>query len=127
MTNHSPTAVITGSTSGIGKAIAKRLLHSGYGVVLNYARNRERAEGALAECQSISTAVRLVQADIANSSDAARLIATAIGQAVQLAAHNRSARLVERLQRGTKELSQYPHVPEAREVMEHMISYGFAS
>jgi 3-oxoacyl-[acyl-carrier protein] reductase len=77
MTNHSPTAVITGSTSGIGKAIAKRLLHSGYGVVLNYAHNRERAEGALAECQSISTAVRPVQADIANSSDAARLIATA--------------------------------------------------
>jgi len=80
MTNHAPAAVITGSTSGIGKAIAKRLLHSGYGVVLNYARNRERAEEALAECQLISPAVRLVQADIANATDAARLIATATEQ-----------------------------------------------
>jgi NAD(P)-dependent dehydrogenase (short-subunit alcohol dehydrogenase family) len=77
MTNHAPAAVITGSTSGIGKAIAQRLLHAGYSVVLNYARNRERAEEALAECRLISTAVRLVQADIANTNDAARLIATA--------------------------------------------------
>lgn len=77
MTNHAPAAVITGSTSGIGKAIAKRLLQSGYGVVLNYARNRQRAEEALEECRLISTAVRLVQADIANANDATRLIVTA--------------------------------------------------
>ncbi len=51
MANQPRVAVITGSTSGIGLAIAKRLLHAGYRVTLNYANNDERASQALAECK----------------------------------------------------------------------------
>ena len=53
--------------------------------------------------------------------------AKAIGVTVQLAAHNQSARLVERLRRGVKELAQYRHIPEAREVLEQAVTYGLVS
>jgi tetratricopeptide (TPR) repeat protein len=53
--------------------------------------------------------------------------AQAIGVAVRLAGHNRSARLIDRLRRGTKELAQWPHIPEVRDVSEQMITYGLAS
>lgn len=53
--------------------------------------------------------------------------AQAISVAVRLAAHNRSARLVERLRRGTKELTQWASVPEVRDVSEQMITYGLAN
>jgi len=57
MPNQRRVAVITGSTSGIGLAIAKRLLHAEYRVTLNYANNDERASKALAECMEISPEV----------------------------------------------------------------------
>jgi len=71
-------AVVTGSTTGIGKAIAMRLLTAEYRVLLNYAHDHERAQRALAECQRISPNVALEQADIANPADAARLISHAV-------------------------------------------------
>jgi len=71
-------AVVTGSTTGIGKAIAMRLLTAEYRVLLNYAHDHERAQQTLAECQRISPNVALEQADIANPADAARLISHAI-------------------------------------------------
>jgi NAD(P)-dependent dehydrogenase (short-subunit alcohol dehydrogenase family) len=70
--------IVTGSSSGIGKAIAMRLLASGYRVVLNYANDPKRAREALAECRDISTSVVLEQADVANPDDAARLVMRAI-------------------------------------------------
>src|SRR6266568_4050706 len=59
-------AVITGSSSGIGRAIALRLLRSGYGVVLNYSTDDKRAASALAECREIGPDVALVKADVSN-------------------------------------------------------------
>ncbi len=43
------TALITGSTKGIGKAIAKKMVAEGANVMLNYGRDRESAEKALKE------------------------------------------------------------------------------
>ena len=44
-----PAAIVTGSTSGIGKAIALTLLRAGYAVALNYSADDERAAATLAE------------------------------------------------------------------------------
>jgi 3-oxoacyl-[acyl-carrier protein] reductase len=71
-------AVVTGSTSGIGKAIALRLLGSGYGVVANYAANDERAAKALADFQQVSSHVRLVKANVGQAEEAAALIESCI-------------------------------------------------
>jgi tetratricopeptide (TPR) repeat protein len=52
--------------------------------------------------------------------------AEAIGQAVQLAAHNRSVRLVERLGRSWQQLTPWHELTEVQEVRERMVAYGLA-
>jgi 3-oxoacyl-[acyl-carrier protein] reductase len=74
MDSESPTAVVTGGTSGIGKAIATRLSHDGYRVVINYARDDQRAESALKDLRRAGGDGLLVKADIGRSGQAARLI-----------------------------------------------------
>lgn len=59
------TAIVTGSTKGIGKAIALRLAQQHYNVVLNYAADDEHAQATLELCQQVTSQVLLVKADIA--------------------------------------------------------------
>ena len=80
MINASRSAIVTGSTSGIGKAIAMRLLTSGYKVMLNYANDHQRAKRTLAECQDISPHVTLMQADVSSPDDASHLIRSAVSE-----------------------------------------------
>jgi 3-oxoacyl-[acyl-carrier protein] reductase len=61
--------VITGSTKGIGRGIARRLLSDHYAVVLNYASDDTRAQETLADCQQISSSVCLVKADVSKRAD----------------------------------------------------------
>ena len=74
MSQESPSAVVTGSTGGIGKAIAVRLMREGYRVILNYSHDEQRANSALEEAQHAGGECRLVKADIARSGEAAKLI-----------------------------------------------------
>lgn len=78
MSDVTRSAVVTGSTSGIGKAIAMRLLTAEYRVLLNYTNDHERAQRTFAECQKISPHVALERADVAKPADAARLISGAV-------------------------------------------------
>jgi 3-oxoacyl-[acyl-carrier protein] reductase len=57
-------AVVTGSSTGLGKAIALALGRAGAKVAVNYAHNRERAEGAFAEFQKANIPSTLVRCDV---------------------------------------------------------------
>jgi NAD(P)-dependent dehydrogenase (short-subunit alcohol dehydrogenase family) len=90
-------AVVTGSTSGIGRAIAVRLLRSGYAVVLNYAADDERAAAALAECRAISDRVALHKADVGRATDATALIRRAVDEFGRIdVLVNNAARVVDK-------------------------------
>lgn len=55
-------ALVTGSTTGLGKEIALRLGQAGARVAVNYARNKERGEQAFAEIQAAGVDCILVRA-----------------------------------------------------------------
>lgn len=72
--SQAPVALITGSTSGIGVEIARRLASEGYSIVL-HSRNSVEAGQRLA--LELGSAI-YVQADLANNDDRVRLIREAI-------------------------------------------------
>jgi 3-oxoacyl-[acyl-carrier protein] reductase len=57
-------AVVTGSSTGLGKAIALTLGKAGARVAVNYANNQARAERALAECKQAGVDAILVRCDV---------------------------------------------------------------
>lgn len=69
-----PVALVTGSTSGIGAAIARRLSSEGYAVVLH---SRHSADTGLALAAELGEAI-YIQADLAEDADRIRLIHTAV-------------------------------------------------
>ena len=74
MTNSpTKTAIITGASGGIGRAVALRLARDGFGVVVNYAGNTAKAEGVVNEIKSAAGQAIAVQADVANATDVERL------------------------------------------------------
>ena len=75
-------ALVTGSTAGLGKAIALRLGLAGAKVALNYNNNVSRAESALAELQDLGCKAVLVKGDVTDEEDVAAIyeaIATQLG------------------------------------------------
>ena len=69
--------LVTGSTTGLGRAMALEFGRQGAKVVMNYAGNRERAERAFAELEGTGTPCHLVRADVTNESEVERLVGEA--------------------------------------------------
>ena len=71
--NSPRTAIVTGASRGIGRAIAFRLARDGFSVVVNYAGNTKLADEVVAEIESAGGRAIAVQGDVAEPVDVARV------------------------------------------------------
>jgi len=66
-------AIVTGSATGIGAAVAEGLARRGANVVVNYTRSEAEARETAATVEKAGAQVRLVQADVAQDADCRKL------------------------------------------------------
>jgi 3-oxoacyl-[acyl-carrier protein] reductase len=71
---NSKTVLVTGSSRGIGKAIAIRIARAGYNVVVHCRGNKSAADQVQAEIQALGVQSRLMQFDVADRESARREI-----------------------------------------------------
>lgn len=68
-------ALVTGSTTGLGKAMALALGRAGAKVAMNYRNDQSRAERAFAEFQAAGGVGMLVRGDVTSEEDVPRMVA----------------------------------------------------
>ena len=69
------TALVTGASRGIGRAIALRLAAEGASVAINYAGNTAKAEETKAAIEAVGGKAALFQADVSDSAQVERMVA----------------------------------------------------
>lgn len=69
MSTHNHVAIITGSSRGIGAAVAKRLAADGFSVVINYVNNEKGAQAVVAEIEQLNGRAVAIQADVSKALD----------------------------------------------------------
>ena len=73
------TALITGSSRGIGREIARLFAKNNYNVVINYNNSEEEAKKLLDELTNDGCSVKIFKADISNVNEANALVNFTIG------------------------------------------------
>jgi 3-oxoacyl-[acyl-carrier protein] reductase len=63
---HRRVALVTGSATGIGRAVVWRLAERGYDIMVNYSRSKAEAEETADGVRTRGTSVAVVQADVAD-------------------------------------------------------------
>jgi 3-oxoacyl-[acyl-carrier protein] reductase len=80
MSSIEKSVLVTGSSRGIGKAIALRLARDGYQVVVHCRSRREEADAVAAQINEAGGAARVLQFDIGEREATAQALAEDIGQ-----------------------------------------------
>ena len=70
------TALVTGASRGIGRAIALALAKEGYAVAVNYAGSREAAEAVRDEITAAGGQAFILQGDVSSAEDVERIFKT---------------------------------------------------
>lgn len=73
MENIEKTALVTGASRGIGRAIALALASKGFAVALNYAGSHDAAEAVKKEIEAVGGKAFTVQGDVSKSEDVDRV------------------------------------------------------
>jgi 3-oxoacyl-[acyl-carrier protein] reductase len=73
-------AIVTGASSGIGRAIAERIADEGAIVVVNYSKSSEKAQQVVVGIQAKGGKALAVQADMSRAADARRLVNDTVKQ-----------------------------------------------
>ena len=71
-------AIVTGSSRGIGKAVAERFARDGARVVVNYVKNKKAGEAVAAGIRKAGGEAIAVKADVSKKAEAQKLIQSAI-------------------------------------------------
>jgi len=66
-------AIVTGSSRGVGAAIAKRLAEKHYSVVINYSKSEREALEVGAACEALGAETLLCRANVAEDEDCRRI------------------------------------------------------
>nr|MBO2506476.1 beta-ketoacyl-ACP reductase [Bacilli bacterium] len=74
------TAVVTGASRGIGRAIALELAKEGVNVVVNYSGSKEKAEEVVEEILKMGQKAIAVQANVADNESVQNLMKTALDE-----------------------------------------------
>lgn len=72
------TAIVTGGSRGIGKAVCLELARGGANVVLCYAGNAESAAKAAAECEALGAKALAVKCDVSHPEEVKAMVDTAV-------------------------------------------------
>src|ERR1044071_3924764 len=73
-------ALVTGASSGIGKAVAIALGHAGADVVVNYVSGPAGAEAGAEEVSRCGAKAMIVRADVSKEEDVQAMFKTMIGE-----------------------------------------------
>lgn len=74
------TAIVTGASRGIGRAVALALAAEGMNVVINYAGNREAAEEVAREAEKLGVEALVIQGDVAKKDCVEKLVAETLAK-----------------------------------------------
>lgn len=72
------TAIVTGGSRGIGRAVCRKLAERSMNIVMNYSANEDAAEEAADVCRSLGARVVTVQGSVAVPKDCERIVQEAL-------------------------------------------------
>jgi 3-oxoacyl-[acyl-carrier protein] reductase len=98
-------AIVTGASRGIGRAVAKRLAKDGFAVVVNYVSNSAEAEEAVAEIKKNGGEAVAIKADVGNPADVEQLFAETLTRfgSVEVVVNNSGIMLLSPISKGDVE------------------------